>query len=313
MKDHRRWRGVALAISLALFPSLASAQPRNAHTEAMSDSEFADWMQGLESGLDAVIDRLLDAARTGADSQFQQQLVPPVAGDAQASLSDDRIGSDLGPLTLARLRPFATACARGRAPREHIFTLPPTHTVSYVCDGEAGYELYAIFNDSGTRIESISLWGPRSNADVPPMSDEERARIQASAAASEAEERAEVMRVAATVDTLFAAALAGDRESFQALLGRGLDGGGAALADDRSAGSLAVPLTLEALRPIAAECRRMPGDEPYQNLDMSDRINQEARFICNGVPGHFLYAGFEENGTRIGWLRLEGPVRRPFP
>lgn len=278
----------------------------------MSDSEFADWMQGLESGLDAVIDRLLDAARTGADSQFQRQLVRPVAEDAQASLSDNRLGSDLGPLTLARIRPFATACTRGMAPREHIFTLPPTHTVSYVCDGEAGYELYAIFDDSGTRIESISLWGPRSNADTPPMTDEERARIQASDAASEAEERAEIMRVAGTVDALFAAAIAGDQVRFAALLGRGFEGGGAVLADDRSGVRQAGPLTLEALRPIAAACRRAE-EEPYQNMDMSDEINQEAPYICNGEPGFRLLARFEENGAKVASLHIEGRVRLPFP
>lgn len=311
MSSDRRWRGVALAISLALFPGFASAQPRNAHTAAMSDSEFADWMQGLESGLGAAVDRLLDAARNGADAQFQPLLIPATGG-TQASLSDNRTGSDLGPLTIARLRPFATACTPSTDPSEYIFTLPPTHGASYVCDGEAGYGLYAIFDDSGTRIESISLWGPRSNADIPPMSDEERARIQASDAASEATQRAEVMRVAGTVDALFAAAIAGDRARFDALLGRGFEGGGAVFADDRLARSNGVPLTIDTLRPIARQCRR-DVEEPYQSMDMGNEINQDAPYICNDQPGHRLLVGFEENGTKIAWMTLEGRVRWPFP
>lgn len=311
MKGGRRWWGAALAMSLALFPCFAFAQPRNAHTEAMSESEFADWMQGLETGLDAAIDRLVDAARSGADAQFQQ-LLRPFTGNAQASLSDNRTGSDLGPLTVARLRPFAAACTRSAESSEYVFTLPPTHRVNYVCGGETGYDLYAIFDDSGTRIESISLWGPRSNADIPPMSDAEWARIQASDAASEAERRAEVMRVAGTVDALFAAALAGDQARFSALLGRGFEGGGAAFADDRLARSQGAPLTIEALRPIALQCRR-DAEEPYQSMDMSDEILHEAPYICNGESGHRIIVSFEENGTKIASVMVEGRVRWPFP
>jgi hypothetical protein len=144
------------------------------------------------------------------------------------------------------------------------------------------------------------------------MSDEERARIQASYAASQAEERAEVMRVAGTVDALFAAALAGDQARFAALLGRGFEGGGAAFADDRLARSAGAPLTIEALRPIALQCRRDAG-EPDQSMTMSDEIIQEAPYICNGEPEHRIVVVFEENGTKIAGVTVEGRVRWPFP
>ena len=260
------------------------------------------------------IDRLLDAVRANDEAVFAT-----LVGGLETPLpSDPYSGPQLGdyaaeptyygPLTLASLRRFANACTYS-GPDPNVPAEPLVFGGVYTCDGEAGHTLTAQFSLDGRRAVWITIMSPADHRALA----EQGERIRAQDAVAETERRAEVAQVSGVVDALFAAALAADRTRFDALVGRGFEGRGAGLTDDRGAERQPGPLTLERLRPIAAECRRDTSEEPYQYFDMWGEIEQEARFTCNGIPGHVLVAGFEQNGTRVGWLRLEGPIRRPLP
>jgi len=261
----------------------------------------------------ARIDRLLDAVRANDEALFATL----VGGMESAGPTDAENGPQLGdygaspqyygPLTLASLRRFAAAC-RYDGPDPQAPPDPLQFGGRYTCDGEAGHTLGAQFSLDGLRAVWITIMTPADHRALAEQGD----RIAAQDAVAEAAYRDEVGRVAGTVDALFAAAREGDSARFRALLGRG-ERGGPTLSDDRGAEPRVVPLTVEALRPIAAACSRTPGEEPYQRFDQFEQLLQDAAFICDGEPGYLLIARFERNGARISWLQLEGRVRRPFP
>lgn len=260
------------------------------------------------------IDRLLDAVRANDEALFATLIGGLETDEPPDAYNGPQLGdyaaepNYYGALTLAALRRFATACTYA-GPNPEVPADPSVFSGFFTCNGEAGHSLTAGFSLDGRRVSAITIMSPADHRAL----GEQGERLRAEDAVAEAERRAEVAAVTAVVDQLFAAALAGDEARFNALLGRGYQGRGATLVDDRGAAPQGGTLTIAALRPIATDCRRDQGEEPYQYFDMSGEIEQEARFICNGVAGHVLTAGFERNGTRVGWLRLEGQVRRPLP
>lgn len=264
--------------------------------------------------LKARVEQLLDMVRANDEARFATLIgrifpdEPPMDPDEGPLLGD--YATDpiyYGPLTLASLRRFARDCRYTGVD----ISVPPDplrfHGI-YSCNGEAGHTMGVHFSADGRLAVWITIMSPQAIA----RAAEQGAEMMAADAASVAAERAEVMRVAGTVDALFAAAVAGDQARFDALLGAGFEGRGPVLSDERSGVRRAVPLTLEALRPIAAACHR--GEElPYQATDMSDQITQDGPLTCDGESGMRLLAVFEQNGTRVASLVVEGRVRLPFP
>jgi hypothetical protein len=264
--------------------------------------------------LKAKVDRLLDSVRANDEARFATLIgrifpdEPPMDPDEGPLLGDYAIDPTYyGPLTLASLRRFARDCSYTGADSS-IPPAPLRFFGVYRCNGESGHTMGVHFSADARLAVWITIMSPQVRAEAA----ERGAELMAADAASEVERLAEVMRVAGTVDALFAAAAARDQARFDALLGEGFEGGGPVLSDERSGVRQAGPLTLEALRPIAVACRR-EGEEPYQVMDMSDEINQEGPLVCDGESGFRLLAGYERNGTRIAWLRVEGRVRVPFP
>lgn len=263
----------------------------------------------------ARVDTLLDAVRAGDEARFATLVgrifpdQPPSDPDEGPLLGDYAAEPPYyGPLTLASLRRFATACSYS-GPDARMPVQPLSFSGLYSCGGEPGHSLGVHFSADGRLAVWITIMSPRMQAEA----DARGLQMQAEDAVAMAEQARDVTRIAGRVDALFVAALAGDRTRFDALVGRGFEGRGATLSDERHGEPVAGPLTMEALRPIAAACRRALDEPPYQSFDMAEEINQEAAYICDGEPGYVLHAGFEQGGARIGWLRMEGRIRRPMP
>jgi hypothetical protein len=294
--DNMRVRWIAVGIAAAATLSAAQA-PTNRHEV-----------------LKAKVDLLLDSVRANDEARFATLVgrifsdEPPVDPDEGPLLGD--YAADpiyYGPLTLASLRRFARDC-RYTGPDSDLPQDPLRFHGLYNCSGEAGHTMGVHFSADARLAVWITIMSPQDHAELA----SQNARIAAADAISAAAERAEVMRVAGTVDALFAAAAAGDQARFNELLGEGFEGGGPVLSDERAGVRRAVPLTLEALRPIAAACRRGE-EEPYQAMNMSDQIIQEGPLVCGGEAGMRLIAVYEQNGTRVASLVVEGRVRLPWP
>lgn len=302
---------MAGALALGLVHAVPGAtQPAAAPTP---ESDYEGWERALEARLNREMDALIDAGRTGDEARIAALMVAADAETSGPRMHDYRAsGADRLALTREALRDFATRCRRSREQQEFFLTVAYSLSVQYECGGDPGYSIYAFWNEEGDRIESLSVYGPESSRELSPAEiTVNQAAVAAENAVYEAEREAEEARFRATVDALFAAAAAGDQARFAALLGRGHEGRGTAFRDDRNE-IIGVPITIEAVRPLAAACRR--ADEPSQlmsGMEPTD-MSQTAWFLCDGRRT-YIEAGFEENGAKIHFLIVEGEVRRQDP
>jgi hypothetical protein len=237
----------------------------------------------------ARIDRLLEAVRAGDEAGFAALVDPRDSEqDEQRTMIADYAAdpSTYEDLTVASLRRFANAC-RYAGPDPDMIIEPEVFAGLYTCNGEPGHSLVAEFGADGRVAVGMTI---RSPAD-------RRAQVLF-------DERSRV--ASAIVDALLEAARSGDQAGFDALLGRGPGRRGPRLTDSRGAAPRSVALTSQALRPIAAECRRAPGERPREEVEVTGQVVQQAIFICGGTSRYHLFAGFEAD-AKVAWLRIENP------
>lgn len=144
---------------IGLLAALACLAPASAEPLAgpAPGEDYETWERALRDRLDGAIDSLLAAARDGDEARVADLVVTGEDGFGP-SFSDDGVDRDhRGLLTAARMQPVARDCRRAPAQPEFILTIAPTHTVNLLC-GEAPYTLFAIFDEAGERIESITLY-----------------------------------------------------------------------------------------------------------------------------------------------------------
>jgi len=237
----------------------------------------------------ARIDRLLEAVRTGDEAGFATLVDPRDSEeDEQSTMIADYAAdpSTYEGLTLASLRRFANACVYA-GPDPEMITDPPLFAGLYTCNGEPGHSLVAQFGADGRIAVGMTIRSPSDRL--------AQLRFDARSRAA-----------SAIIDALFEAALAGNQAGFDEFVGRG-DRRGPVLTDSRGAAApRIVPLTPQALRPIAAECRRAPGERPRESVEESGQVVQEAIYVCGGASRYHLFAGFEPDAT-VAWLRIENP------
>ncbi len=237
----------------------------------------------------ARIDRLLEAVRADDERGFAALVDPRDSEeDEQSTMIADYAAdpSTYEALTVASLRRFANACTYA-GPDPEMITEPPFFAGLYTCNGEPGHSLVAQFGADGRVAVGMTIRSPSDRL--------AQLRFDARSRAA-----------SAIVDALFEAALAEDRARFDEFVGTG-DRRRPVLTDSRGAAApRVVPLTPQALRPIAAECRRAPGERPRESVEKLGQVVQEAIYVCGGGSRYHLFAGFGADATVV-WMRIENP------